>query len=85
VNNVCDKSSGQCPCRPRISGLKCTSPLQTHYFPTLYQFQYEAEDGTSPSGGQVRIGYDETLFPDYSWRGYAIYSQIQVHILSKRS
>lgn len=80
VNSICDKDSGNCPCRPRIAGQQCKSPLTAHYFPTLYQYQYEAEDGTTPSGGQVRFGYDEKLFPDYSWRGYAIYSQLQVQL-----
>lgn len=77
VNTVCDKMSGQCICRPRIEGTQCTQPLQTHYYPTMYQFIKEAEDGKTPSRGDVRIGYDEYTFPDYSWRGYAIFNELQ--------
>lgn len=78
-SSICDKSSGQCFCRPRITGQTCKKPLQTHYFPTLHQYQVEAEDGTTPAGGPVRFGYDENIFPEYSWRGYAVYSQLQVN------
>lgn len=75
----CDKYEGQCDCRPRITGRSCDMPLTTHYFPTLYQFQHEAEDGTTMNGGPVRFSYNETQFPDFSWRGYAVYSQLQVY------
>ena len=45
--------------------------------PTLYQYQLEIEDGYRRDGSPVRIGYDDTRFPDYSWRGYGSYSQLQ--------
>ena len=54
------------------------SPISTHYFPTLYQHQYEMEDGRTVRGGPVRYGYDESIFPGYSWRGYCVLSRIQV-------
>ena len=39
---------------------------------------YEMEDGHSPQGRDVRYGYNQDIFPNYSWRGYAIMSRIQV-------
>lgn len=54
VDNVCDKENGQCRCRPRVAGLQCDQPLQLHYFPTLYQLKYEAEDGHTPHNSPVR-------------------------------
>jgi len=54
------------------------SPIATHYFPGLYHDKYELEDGYTPAGGAVRYGFDGRRFPRYSWRGYAIYSRLQV-------
>ncbi|EDV96510.1 laminin subunit alpha [Drosophila grimshawi] len=73
----CDKISGQCKCHPRVTGRACTQPLTTHYFPTLHQFQYEYEDGSQPSGAQVRYQYDDAIFPDFSSKGYAVFNDIQ--------
>ncbi|XP_037946379.1 laminin subunit alpha-like [Teleopsis dalmanni] len=73
----CDKMTGQCVCHPRVTGRACTQPLTTHYFPTLHQFQYEYEDGSQPSGAQVRYQYDEDVFPDFSSKGYAVFNDIQ--------
>ena len=40
--------------------------------------QYEAEDGRTAANSAVRFGYDEREFPGYSWRGYAVFSPLQV-------
>lgn len=78
VNNICDKLSGQCLCQSRVTGRTCKEPLQAHYFPTLYQYQYEVEDGRTPANTLVRYANDENVFPQYSWKGYAKFSVLQV-------
>lgn len=55
--------------------------MRTHYFPTLHEFQYEAEDGRTPNNRSVRYGFDEGLFPGYSWKGYAVFSALQNKII----
>lgn len=78
VTKACNKETGQCICQPRITGRTCKEPLQTHYFPTLHQFLYEVEDGITPDKTPIRYKYDEDIFPGYSWKGYAVFSPIQV-------
>jgi len=41
---------------------------------------YEMEDGETASGGAVRYGFDDRTFPGYSWKGYAIFSKLQVFL-----
>lgn len=83
ANNVCNKETGQCKCHPRVTGRTCTYPLTTHYFPTLYQFQYEYEDGYTPSGAQVRYQFHEDVFPEFSKRGYAVFSGLQNEVINE--
>jgi len=64
--------------------MNVSSPIATHYFPTLYHDKYELEDGYTPTGGAVRYGFDSRQFAEYSWRGYAVYSRLQVCISSQR-
>lgn len=78
ISRVCDKTSGQCLCQSRVTGRTCKEPLQAHYFPTLYQYQFEVEDGRTPANTPVRYGYDEQIFRNFSWKGYAVFSFLQV-------
>lgn len=56
------------------------SPIMTHYYPELHHNKYELEDGRTPGGGLVRYGFDQSVFPGFSWKGYAIFSELQVII-----
>ncbi|XP_070555377.1 laminin subunit alpha-like [Ptychodera flava] len=80
-NHICDKTTGQCVCKPRINGRRCDSPLDVHFFPDLYHVKYEVEDGYGPRNKPVRFGFSEIDFPGYSWRGYAIMSALQPEVL----
>lgn len=81
INGICDKRDGQCQCQARINGRTCREPLQAHYFPTLYQFKYEVEDGRTPINSPVRYGFIEHEFPNFSWKGYAVFSTLQNQII----
>ncbi|KAH3831938.1 hypothetical protein DPMN_105211 [Dreissena polymorpha] len=80
VSPVCNQDSGQCPCKPRVQGKRCDQPIGRHFIPTLDQFKYEIEDGYTPEGNHIRYGYDERLFPNFSWRGYAVLSRVQPEV-----
>ena len=56
---------------------KCNDVLDLYYLPTFHQFKKEIEDGYRQDNEIVRIGYKDEEFPDYSWRGYGVYSQLQ--------
>ena len=63
-------------------GLQCNEVQRLHYLPTLHQFKYEVEDGyRTDEDAAVRIGHNDAVFPDYSWRGYATFSQLQDQVL----
>lgn len=78
ISNICNKVTGQCACLPLIEGRNCKEPINTYYFPTLHQHQFEIEDGRTPAYTPVRYGFDEKVFPGYSWKGYAVFSHLQV-------
>jgi laminin alpha 3/5 len=69
IDNYCDSETGQCTCLPNIVGLKCDQPAQGFYVPDLHQLKFEIEDGEA-KGKNVRYGFNENLFPKYSWKGY---------------
>lgn len=79
ISNSCNKVSGKCPCRPRIDGRRCDRPLDTFYYPTLHQYKFEVEDFNS-SSGVTRYAHEEDIFPDYSWRGYAVFNSVQQEV-----
>ena len=56
--------------------------MANHYFPTLHQLKYELEDGYNPTDddGAVRFGFDDSEFPEFSWKGFAVLSRIQPEV-----
>uniref|UniRef100_A0A8D3CPA0 Laminin subunit alpha-5 n=1 Tax=Scophthalmus maximus TaxID=52904 RepID=A0A8D3CPA0_SCOMX len=74
----CGERNGRCRCRPNVEGAKCNLPRPDHYFPDLHHLKFEIEEGTMLDGRPVRFGYDPLEFRDFSWRGYALMSAIQV-------
>ncbi|KAK2143515.1 hypothetical protein LSH36_834g00055 [Paralvinella palmiformis] len=52
VNLVCDKVTGQCPCRSGISGLRCDQPIIGTYSPDLDYFRVQ------PRGGMCSLDTD---------------------------
>lgn len=53
-------------------------PEDNHYFPDLHHMKYELEDGTTPNGRELHFGFDPLEFPEFSWRGYAQMTPLQV-------
>lgn len=83
AHGVCHKETGQCKCHARITGRTCSETVTTHYFPTLYQYQYEFEDGYTLSGTHVRYEFDESQFPGFSRRGYAKFTALQSEVINE--
>ncbi|XP_014252287.1 laminin subunit alpha [Cimex lectularius] len=71
---ACNKITGQCICKNRIGGQTCNKPLELHYFPTLHQLKYEVEDWTTAENNHVPYNFNETIFPNFSWKGYVVFS-----------
>ncbi|XP_060535680.1 laminin subunit alpha [Cylas formicarius] len=81
VSNICNKKTGQCICQSRVTGQTCREPLQAHYFPTLYQYQYEIEEGRTPESNRLKYDNDANVFKNYSWKGYAVFSNLQTEVI----
>ncbi|KAL3115244.1 hypothetical protein niasHT_010874 [Heterodera trifolii] len=47
----------------------------------LTKVSYEAEDGHLPDGKNVRYAIDDNEFPNFSWRGFVVFSTIQEEIV----
>ncbi|OAF70039.1 Jagged and Delta protein [Intoshia linei] len=80
--NYCDQMTGACFCKNNVIGRTCNEPADYHFYPLLHQLKYEMEICTTQSGGRVRYDYDKRIFPDYSWLGYAIFSNIQSSMIA---
>jgi len=77
----CDVDSGQCQCKDGMRGRQCKEVAPNHYVPLLHQLKYEIEDGYRPDGSKVIYDYKQAEFPNFSWRGYAGFSQLQDEVL----
>ncbi|KAM5221985.1 laminin subunit alpha-3-like [Ctenodactylus gundi] len=77
LTSMCSGPSGVCQCREHIVGKVCQRPENNYYFPDLHRMKYEIEDGTVPSGKDLRFGFDPLVFPGFSWRGYAQMTSVQ--------
>ncbi|XP_041914213.1 laminin subunit alpha-3-like isoform X1 [Alosa sapidissima] len=80
VGSSCDDQTGQCQCRKNIRGRSCDEPETNHYFPSLHHLKVEVENGITPNARPVRFGYEPQVFPQFSWRGYAIMSPAQSEV-----
>ncbi|XP_060030064.1 laminin subunit alpha-3 [Erinaceus europaeus] len=77
ISPMCSRPSGACQCREHVVGKTCQRPEDNYYFPNLHHMKYEIEDGTVPSGRELRFGFDPREFPEFSWRGYAQMTSVQ--------
>lgn len=82
LSTSCNEITGQCPCLPGIGGNQCDRVKSNdYYYPTLHQYKVELEDAISTDNGRSAYSrYDESEFPGFSWRGYAVFSQSQTSI-----
>ncbi|EPQ12725.1 Laminin subunit alpha-3 [Myotis brandtii] len=80
VTPMCSGPAGVCVCREHVVGKACQRPEDNHYFADLHHTKYELEDGTTPSGRDLRFGFDPLEFPGFSWRGYAQMTPLQHQI-----
>ncbi|CAO2593294.1 hypothetical protein LEMLEM_LOCUS7216 [Lemmus lemmus] len=62
-----------------MSTLTCDlqRPENNYYFPDLHHMKHEAEDCAGPNGRNLRFGFDPLVFPEFSWRGYALMTSAQ--------
>lgn len=53
-------------------------PAKDHYLPDLHHLRLELEEAATPEGHAVRFGFNPLEFENFSWRGYAHMTPIQV-------
>lgn len=53
-------------------------PAKDHYLPDLHHMRLELEEAATPEGRAVRFGFNPLEFENFSWRGYAHLTPIQV-------
>ena len=83
----CDKvQEGKlCECKERVKGRICNQCKDLYWnlqITNPFGYQYEAEDWRNPTGSPARFGYEESKFPEYSWRGYATFTDLQKEIIT---
>lgn len=54
-------------------------PAKDHYLPDLHHMRLELEEAATPEGRAVRFGFNPLEFENFSWRGYAHLTPIQVN------
>ena len=52
-DNNCDVTTGQCKCRPHVTGRRCDTPEPSHFAPFLDFLVYEAEGSKSSPEAQI--------------------------------
>jgi hypothetical protein len=82
VDNICDRESGSCNCLPNIVGDKCNELDNGYYIPDLHSLKYEIEDGYTLNRNAVRYEFDSEAFPDFSWKGYVQFNELEVKIFN---
>ena len=50
-------------CKNGMRGRICDEVMDMHYVPSLYQYQYEIEDGYRVDGSPVRFDFKQSRFP----------------------
>jgi len=81
TSEKCDMNNGKCQCRENVSGRRCNRPKKLHYFASLHNIKEEFENGYGPDRSQVRFGFDESVFPEFSYKGYTEFTNIQKAII----
>lgn len=51
---------------------------ENFYFRDLHHIKVEMEEGFTPDGDAVRFDYQESKFPDYTWKGFVFINEKQV-------
>jgi len=66
---------------PALTAPAVARPAQDHYLPDLHHLRLELEEAATPEGHAVRFGFNPLEFENFSWRGYAQMTPIQVRAL----